>query len=170
MIQACWSWAVQLSQGKDYVHSKVFPQFCSSSCNLCLTEGSASIVEVTAPPSEPAISWICARKMSPCFALVPKQYGRAGGLKVSSPYITCWAFILMTAGPEMPVRDWASVLVMCQSSVSLLSVLFRFFLDGSADLFPLIIWWWSLLCRMGTLFIWTLFTLCPRVVLWLTVF
>ena len=107
-------------------------------CNLYLTKASSTIVEVTTPPRRPAMSWECTRGTSSGFVLVLKQYGRAGGLKASSPYITCRMFILITTGaesdPGMPVRCWASAIVIWHSLVPLLSAPFTFFLDGSANI------------------------------------
>ena len=60
----------------------------------------ATIVEVIAFPTRPAIFWICIMGMFYCFVFLPKQYGRAGSLKASWPYITSREFILMTAGAE----------------------------------------------------------------------
>ena len=143
-LSACWYWAIQLFQSQDDVCSEVFPNFVAACCSLCPTKVSATTMEVTAPPSSPAISWICTRGTSSCFSSVPKQYGRARGLKVSLLYIACNKLILMTAGvesgPGTPVRHWTSALVVFHSSVSLLPSFFRFFLQCNANLSPQVPW------------------------------
>ena len=98
----------------------------------CLTDVRATIVEVITPPRSPAITCIWTRPVSSCFTLVLKQYVGAGGLKASSPYMAWRAWILITThaelGPGMPCKCLASALVVFQSSVSLLSSSFKFFL------------------------------------------
>ena len=109
----------------------------ASCCSCCLIDVRAIIMEVISSPSNPVTSWIWTRAVFSYFALVPKQYGRTDGLKVSLPYITFRTLILMItkaeSGPGMPFNHWASVLTICQSSVSLLPALFRFFFEGSAN-------------------------------------
>ena len=114
------------------------PSSVAACCRCCFTDIRATIVEVIASHKSPAIACIWTRAASSCFALVPKQYGRAGGLNVSSPYQVCRPLILMTTstelGPGMSCKCLASALVVCQSFVSLLLALFKFFFDGSTDL------------------------------------
>ena len=114
------------------------PSSVAAYCRGCLTDTRATIVKVIAPPRSPAISYIWTRAASSCCTLVLKQYGRAGDLNASSPYMACRALILMTAGteldPGMPCKCGGSALIVYQSSVSLVPAFFKFFFEGSTDL------------------------------------
>ena len=89
---------------------RLSPSSVAACCSHCLTDARATIVEVIAPPSTHAISWILTRAVSSCLTLGLKQYGRAGDLKAFLLYIACRPETLMTpdseSGPWMPFNSW----------------------------------------------------------------
>ena len=110
----------------------------SACCSHCLTDARNHHCGGHCSPSSPMISWIWTMAVISCFPLVPKQYGRALGLKSSSPYITCRALIFMNtsteSGPGMSFNHQAYTMVINKSSVSLLPAPLQLFFKGSADI------------------------------------